>query len=146
MKKDKSISPDKNKIQPGKNSIPSRKEGMQKDMVGKNTSPKSEKYSSDAIKKGAGAIAKDPSLIMRAAIDTIGDHWPRHSLYHGAVCNVQWGQPLENNDSYELDAAIGVNQEEALAALISTELAENNAQISESERQEFEKFFCWFHP
>lgn len=136
--------PDKNNILPGKNSIPPRKEGAKKDMVGKNTSSKSDKYSSDAIKKGVGAIAKDPSLMMRAAIDTIGEHWPRHTLYHGAVCNVQWGQPLENNDEYELDAAIGVNQEEALAALISTELAENNAQISENERQEFEKFFVGF--
>ena len=143
MKKDKTKSPDKNII-PGKNAIPSRKEGLQKDMIGKNTSSKSEKYSSDAIKKGVGAIATDPSLIMRAAIDTIGERWPRHTLYHGAVCNVQWGQPLENNDAYELDAAIGVNQEEALAALISSELAENNAQISEQERQEFEKFFVGF--
>jgi hypothetical protein len=143
VKKDKTKSPDKNII-PGKNAIPSRKEGLQKDMIGKNTSSKSEKYSSDAIKIGAGAIATDPSLIMRAAIDTIGEHWPRHTLYHGAVCNVQWGQPIENNDAYELDAAIGVNQEEALAALISSELAENNAQISEQERQEFEKFFVGF--
>jgi hypothetical protein len=143
VKKDKTKSPDKNII-PGKSAMPSRKEGLQKDMIGKNTSSKSEKYSSDAIKKGVGAVATDPSLIMRAAIDTIGEHWPRHTLYHGAVCNVQWGQPLENNDAYELDAAIGVNQEEALAALISSELAENNAQISEQERQEFEKFFVGF--
>jgi hypothetical protein len=143
VKKDKTKSPDKNIIS-GKNAIPPRKEGLQKDMIGKNTSSKSEKYSSDAIKIGAGAIATDPSLIMRAAIDTIGEHWPRHTLYHGAVCNVQWGQPIENNDAYELDAAIGVNQEEALAALISSELAENNAQISEQERQEFEKFFVGF--
>ena len=94
MKKDKTKSPDKNII-PGKNTIPSRKEGLQKDMIGKNTSSKSEKYSSDAIKKGVGAVAKDPSLIMRAAIDTIGEHWPRHTLYHGAVCNVQWVNHLK---------------------------------------------------
>jgi len=144
VKKGTSISPDKNNVGREKKSILPRKEGKQKGVAGKNKTSESSKYSSDAINIGAGATAIDSSLMVRAAIDTIGEHWPRHTLFHGAVCNVKWGHPIENNDAYELDAAIGVNQEEALAALISSELAENNAGVSEEERQEFEKFFVGF--
>ena len=57
-------------------------------------------------------------------MDLIGDKWPRQSLFHGSAFGVEWNTDLENKifSKSELDLAVGINQEEALGALISLKL------------------------
>ena len=56
----------------------------------------------------------------RLPIDTIGSNWPNQSLFHGMILGVEWNSSNSvTPKNVEIDAAIGVNQEEALGALIS---------------------------
>lgn len=89
-------------------------------------------------------------------IDTIGDYWPAQSLFHGSVIDVEWnnggGSYAEESQSpldEDLDVAIGSNQEEALAALVSSEYAttkfgENPSQEQVAERRALEEFLAGF--
>ena len=83
-------------------------------------------------------------LKSRQSVDLIGSNWPRQAVYHGSAIGVQWGpnaaveQPLS-----EVDASVGINQEEALAAMISTEIQEDNFLL-EPQREEFEKYLVGF--
>lgn len=83
-------------------------------------------------------------LFDRPAVDLIGDKWPRQSLFHGTAYGVEWDN---NNDSInhdsELDLAVGINQEEALGALISSEVAENNNLLPKVQT-ELEEYFVGF--
>ena len=76
-------------------------------------------------------------------IDVIGNLWTVDSLYHGSVFGVQWNTPNHEKINYELDAAVGSNQEEALAALISAEVAEDN-NLDSTTQSKYEKFFVGF--
>lgn len=76
-------------------------------------------------------------------IDTIGPNWTRNSLYHGSVLHVPWGQPIADEHIPEVDAAVGITQQEALSALVSSEIAEDNS-LTEEARQNFEKYFAGF--
>ncbi len=83
-------------------------------------------------------------LISRTAVDLIGDKWPRQSLFHGTAYGVEWKNNNKKvNDYSELDVAVGINQEEALGALISSEVAENNALTPEAQT-ELEEYFVGF--
>ena len=83
-------------------------------------------------------------LFSRPAVDLIGDKWPRQSLFHGTAYGVEW-KPYKNtiDDYSELDVAVGINQEEALGALISSEVAENNS-LTPQEQTELEEYFVGF--
>lgn len=83
------------------------------------------------------------SMLNRNFIDTIGSDWPCQSLYHGSVLQVPWGEQIATEESHEVDAAVGINQEEALAALISAELAEEN-NLSFEDESKFEEYFTGF--
>ncbi len=83
-------------------------------------------------------------LFNRPAIDLIGDKWPRQSLFHGTAYGVEWKNNNKKvNDYSELDVAVGINQEEALGALISSEVAENNT-LSPEAQTELEEYFVGF--
>ena len=83
-------------------------------------------------------------LFNRPAVDLIGDKWPRQSLFHGTAYGVEWKPNKKTIDDYsELDVAVGINQEEALGALISSEVAENN-NLLEEEQTELEEYFVGF--
>ena len=84
-------------------------------------------------------------LVSRAAVDLIGDKWPRQSLFHGSAFGVEWNTDPENKifSKSELDLAVGINQEEALGALISSEVAENN-QLGQNDQAELEEYFVGF--
>ena len=82
-------------------------------------------------------------LVNRTPIDLIGDKWPRQSLYHGTVYGVEWSNENNVNTNSELDLAVGINQEEALGALISSEVAENN-DLSDPIQAELEEYFVGF--
>ncbi len=83
-------------------------------------------------------------LFDRPAVDLIGDKWPRQSLFHGTAYGVEWNNNNDNiNHDSELDLAVGINQEEALGALISSEVGENN-NLSQEEQTELEEYFVGF--
>ena len=83
-------------------------------------------------------------LFDRPAVDLIGDKWPRQSLFHGTAYGVEWNNNNYNiNHDSELDLAVGINQEEALGALISSEVGENN-DLSQQEQTELEEYFVGF--
>ena len=80
----------------------------------------------------------------RLPVDTIGSNWPNQSLFHGMILGVEWNSSNSvTTKNVEIDAAIGINQEEALGALISGELAEINS-TPESERHALEEFLVGF--
>ncbi len=72
-----------------------------------------------------GNEKREDILGNRDFIDTIGTDWPRQSLYHGSVLQVPWGPQVPKTTPVEVDAAVGINQEEALSTLIAAEYAEN---------------------
>ena len=83
-------------------------------------------------------------LFNRPAVDLIGDKWPRQSLFHGTAYGVEWKNNNKKvNDYSELDVAVGINQEEALGALISSEVAENNNLLPDVQT-ELEEYFVGF--
>jgi len=71
---------------------------------------------------------KDFDYMYRPPVDTISDGWPVQSLFHGSVFGVAWngGGVPENVNAPDIDAAVGINQEEAIAAMISGELLQDN--------------------
>ena len=71
------------------------------------------------VTDSVSSIDDRPPISERPAVDTLGINWCNHSLYHGAVYGVVWGDEPISDVNSELDAAIGVDQEEALAALVS---------------------------
>ena len=95
------------------------------------------------VTDSVSSIDDRPPISERPAVDTLGINWCNHSLYHGAVYGVVWGDEPISDVNSELDAAIGVDQEEALAALVSTELQEDNNK-EDDERREIEKYLVGF--
>lgn len=76
-------------------------------------------------------------------LDTIGDLWPRQTVMHGAVYGVKWGEEIPKKVGEEVDAAVGLNQAEALGALVSSELVENEG-LNDPKRREYEQMFTAF--
>lgn len=86
--------------------------------------------------------------------DPIGEYWPRQSLFHGAVIGVEWngagGQYAPNDgqsatNPEDVDIGIGRTQDEALAALMSSEMQEEaDGNISDKERHDIEEFLVGF--
>ena len=97
-------------------------------------------------------LVEEPSLVgneksenilgNRSFIDTIGTDWPRQSLYHGSVLQVPWGPQVPKTTPVEVDAAVGINQEEALSTLIAAEYTEN--ENIEMDGEKFEEYFTGF--
>ena len=83
-------------------------------------------------------------LDSRQSIDLIGSNWPRQAVYHGSAIGVEWGQNAEvTHPLSEVDASVGINQEEALAAMISSEIQEDFT-LGDEKRAEFEKYLVGF--
>ena len=89
-----------------------------------------------------GYEKREDILGNRDFIDTIGTDWPRQSLYHGSVLQVPWGPQVPKTTPVEVDAAVGINQEEALSTLIAAEYAEN--ENLEMDGGKFEEYFTGF--
>ena len=62
---------------------------------------------------------------------------------HGAVYGVKWGEEIPKKTGEEVDAAVGLNQAEALGALVSSELVEDQ-DLGDSKREEYERMFTGF--
>ena len=83
-------------------------------------------------------------IYERVSIDRIGTDWHRRSIYHGSAYCVEWNvDDSITHPNSELDAAIGINQEEAMAALISSEIQEDNGW-SEKQRKDVEEMLVGF--
>ena len=76
-------------------------------------------------------------------LDTIGDLWPRQTVMHGAVYGVKWGEEIPKKVGEEVDAAVGLNQAEALGALVSSEVVEDQG-LGDSLRERYEHMFTGF--
>jgi len=76
-------------------------------------------------------------------LDMIGESWPRQTLMHGAVYGVQWGEAIQNKLDEEVDAAVGLNQAEALGALVSSEVVEDQG-LGDHKRARYERMFTGF--
>ena len=89
-------------------------------------------------------LGKSGKLDKRQSIDLIGSNWPRQAVYHGSAIGVQWGPNAPvGHPASEVDASVGINQEEALAALLSKEIQEDNGH-EDIQRAEFEKYLVGF--
>ncbi|MBT3771307.1 MAG: hypothetical protein HOE92_02655 [Euryarchaeota archaeon] len=119
------------------------------------SAPSLKGISQEDISFKQSATIVDSSPIGKAyqkQIDTIGDYWPAQSLFHGTVIDVEWntkGGSFATESSSptdeDIDVAIGSNQEEALAALISSEHASRiGGSYSIEERHSLEEFLAGF--
>ena len=88
---------------------------------------------------------KDVDYMQRSPVDTISDGWPVQSLFHGSVYGVPWngGGISRNVNTSDIDASVGINQEEAIAALISGELLQDN-HITNASVHAIETFLVGF--
>ena len=99
--------------------------------------------------KGAATKKKDENIKIIQdkpsfkILDTIGELWPRQTVMHGAVYGVKWGEEIPKKTGEEVDAAVGLNQAEALGALVSSELVEDQ-DLGDSKREEYERMFTGF--
>ena len=99
--------------------------------------------------KGAATKKKDEKIKIIQdkpsfkILDTIGELWPRQTVMHGAVYGVKWGEEIPKKTGEEVDAAVGLNQSEALGALVSSELVEDQ-DLGDSKREEYERMFTGF--
>ena len=81
----------------------------------------------------------------RVPVDTIADGWPVQTLLHGSVFSVPWngGGSVVISGSDDIDASVGINQEEAIAAMISGELYQDG-HIGASSVHSIETFLVGF--
>ena len=88
---------------------------------------------------------KEVSYIDRTPVDTISDGWPIQTLLHGSVFRVAWngGGDDYENIAEDIDASVGITQEEAIAAMISGELFQDG-HIDESSVRSIETFLVGF--
>ncbi len=99
--------------------------------------------------KSSTKILKDEHIKIKQEkpnfkiLDTIGELWPRQTVMHGAVYGVKWGEDIPKKVDEEVDAAVGLNQAEALGALVSSELVENQ-NLNDPKRREYERMFTGF--
>ena len=76
----------------------------------------------DISKQDLSSRIDDFTYFDRDPVDTIADGWPVQILCHGSVFQVPWNtQFTESSESLDIDASVGINQEEAIAAMISGE-------------------------
>ena len=86
----------------------------------------------------------DFTYFDRDPVDTIADGWPVQILCHGSVFQVPWNtQFTESSESLDIDASVGINQEEAIAAMISGELLQDG-HIDQSKVHSIETFLVGF--
>jgi len=117
----------------------------------KNVSKEASVSSSDHLSaiKNIGTKKKDENIKIKQEkpnfkiLDTIGELWPRQTVMHGAVYGVEWGEEIPKKVGEEVDAAVGLNQAEALGALVSSELVENEG-LNDPKRREYEQMFTAF--